>query len=356
MSLLGGVLISAEWMLMGTKPVYNSGMEQEEFKAYATDSFQELLDTSPIVDTVILYNFDLSESKEIQCVIQNNIADTHLKTMGRQLLCPIGTLKAGMYIYYHNNYWLITGRPDNNKIYEKSTLSLCQYKLRWQNAKGEIIDRWCNATSSSKYGNGESGNNIIVLTDDSLTLLLPNDDESLLLGDRSEVNQRRIFIDKKQFPTKVYKITREDDILYDYGESGGIISFIAKKTELNTEVDNQELRICNYILPTPPPQPEDPDETATLFSTISGNKTLKVGFPRTYSVIFMDKNGIELSDVDFTWNIASSFNDKIISATDGNSITLQIDNEDYIGEQIALQIIVNNIVNSEAAVTVAGQY
>ena len=183
-----------EWYMTGYSPNNVGGFESDAITDYAQSNFNDVMETT-FSDTVILCNYDLSEQKTIQCVIQGNTADTRLKTMERQILCPIGILKAGMYILYHGNYWLITGRPDNNKSYEKCTLDLCQYKLRWQNAKGEIIDRWCNATSSSKYGNGETGNNVIVLTDDSLTLLLPNDDESLLLGDMAEVNQRRVFID-----------------------------------------------------------------------------------------------------------------------------------------------------------------
>ena len=46
---------------------------------------------------------------------------------------------AGMYIFYENRYWLITGYPSYNGIYEKAVMQLCQYKLRWQNAKGEIM-------------------------------------------------------------------------------------------------------------------------------------------------------------------------------------------------------------------------
>ena len=67
----------------------------------------------------------------------------------RTVLFKRGTIKTGMYVYFENRYWLVDGYPGNNGVFEKVTMVLCQYKLRWQNAAGEIIERWCNETSTS---------------------------------------------------------------------------------------------------------------------------------------------------------------------------------------------------------------
>ena len=157
-----------------------------------------------------------------------------------------------------------------------------------------------------------------------------------------------------------YKLTRPDNVSADYGI--GCTYYIFTLDQRNDETDKKvtledgtEVWIANYITPTTPSQPENPDETVDLItSTISGNTSLKVGFPRTYSVIFMDKNNNEVSDVDFSWNIVSDFNDDITSTIDGKNISLQVDNEDYVDEQIVLQIIVDSAVNSELTITVIG--
>ena len=153
-----------EWYLLTsqTRPNSIGGYENEAFEDFKDDAFLEAIQTN-IGETVILYNHDLSQKREIRCIIQANMADTLLKSLERIILAPIGTLKAGMYIFYENVYWLITGYPGNNGIYEKATLVLCQYKLKWQLDNGRIIERYANFTSASKYDIGENGNQTITL-------------------------------------------------------------------------------------------------------------------------------------------------------------------------------------------------
>ena len=240
-----------EWYLMDNyKPNAVSGFEGDVLTDFAQSNYADLL-TTAISDTVLLYDSSLSNCKEVKCLIQGNTADTQLKSMERTGLFPIGTVKAGMYVFFDGAFWLITGYPGNNKSYEKATLILCQYKLKWQNADGIIVERWINASSGSKYDIGESETKTITLASDNLILLMPVDEETLNL------DGKRVFIDKRPVPTKVYKITRSDDVLFDYGIHGGILSFITDRKELNANTDNQELGICDYISPTTPPEEDD---------------------------------------------------------------------------------------------------
>lgn len=341
-----------EWYLTTPKPNIVSGYESDAISEYSQSNFTDVLETL-FSDTVLLYNNTLTESKEIQCVIQGNSADTQLKSMERVGLFPIGTVKAGMYIFFENRYWLITGYPSNNKSYEKAVMQLCQYKLRWQNAKGEIIERYIALSSASKYDIGETGNSTIVLTSDNLTLLFPNDEESL------NVYGKRVFIDKRTPPEKVYKITRSDDVLYDFGEHGGVLAFIADKTELNTTTDRQDVGICDYIEvsddteepsdPTIPP--ENPDEMTDLRAVISGNKNLKVGFSRTYTTTITDVDGNAVEwDNTYSWNVVSDF--EVGQEIDDNTIKLLVEDEDCVDGLILLQLIHNSTVVSEIEITV----
>ena len=326
-----------EWYLMNNhNPNTTSGYEGDTLSDFAESNFNDVLETT-FSDTVLLYNSDMTECQEIQCVIQGNSADTQLKSMERVGLFSIGTVKAGMYIFFDNMYWLITGYPSSNKSYEKATLVLCQYKLKWQNANGDIVERWINASSGSKYDVGESETKTITLASDNLILLIPDDEETINL------DGKRVFIDKRPVPTKVYKITRSDDILFDYGVHGGILSFITDRKELNEATDNQELGICDYISPTTPS--ENDDETTILSNnitgTISGNKTLKIGFERTYTANLVDEDGnvVEWSD-DFSWNIADNID--VTSTENSNQIELLVEDEDLIDETFVLQVIRTN--------------
>ena len=253
-----------EWYLTNPKPNITSGYENDALSEYAQDNFTDVLETT-FSDTALLFNYSLSESKEIKCIIQGNIANTQLKSMERTILVPIGTLHSGDYVFFEDEYWIVDGRPGNNKSYEKATLKECQYKLRWQKDDGTIIERWVYLTSSSKYDVGENGNNTIVLTSNNYLITIPNDEDSMTL------DGKRVFIDLSDIPEKVFKITRNDDVLFAHGSHGGTLNLIADKTEFNKETDNQELRLCDYIdssSPTPPSEPTTPDETEDLSASI----------------------------------------------------------------------------------------
>lgn len=339
--------MAKEWYLMNqtTRPNITGGFENDGFLDYKEDAFAESLETD-IASTVILYSSDLSTAQQIRCIIQGNTSDTQLKSLERIGLFIRGTVKAGMYIFYENRYWLITGYPGTNGIYEKATMILCQYKLRWQNSSGDIIERWVNGTSASKYDVGESGNNVVTLSSNTFTLLLPDDNETL------ELDGKRVFIDKHKPPAKVYKVTRSDDILYDYGdEHGGVLSFIADKKKLNLNTDNQELGICDYHSPPVSPTPPIPDETTDLTVSISGGTTLRCVRAKNWTVKFVDKDGNEVEDCDFKWNVVSDF--KITQMVSGQKIQLRVDDEDCIDSSFLLQVIdVNDVVMSEVEITV----
>lgn len=322
-----------EWYLMNNhKPNTTSGYEGDILTDFAQSNFNDVLETT-FSDTVLLYNSDMTECQEIQCVIQGNSADTQLKSMERVGLFSIGTVKAGMYIFFDNMYWIITGYPSSNKSYEKATLVLCQYKLKWQNANGDIIERWINASSGSKYDIGESETKTITLASDNLILLIPDDEETINL------DGKRVFIDKRPVPTKVYKITRSDDILFDYGVHGGILSFITDRKELNEATDNQELGICDYISPTIPP--EEDDETTILngsiAGTISGGEVLKVGFERIYKAILTNGNKEPIAwDDNYYWNIYPTSKVELNIADD--TVTILAEDEELIGQTISIEV------------------
>ena len=338
-----------EWYLIDRPSTTSGGYENEALNDYREDAMYDMLETE-LASTVILHNYDLSESTEIRCIVQGNSADTQLKSMERIGLFVRGTVKAGMYIFYENRYWLITGYPSYNGIYEKAVMQLCQYKLRWQNAKGEIIERFGNFSSSSKYDMGETGNSTITLTSDNLMILLPNDDESL------DLDGKRVFIDKREVnPTKVYKITRTDSVLYDFGEEhGGILSFIADKTELNTTTDRQDLGLCNYIevSDSPSTPTQNPNETADLRVSIDGKETIRCGVERTYDALFTDLDGNAVEDVNFSWNVVSDFT--VEQSINDNKIKLKVDDDSFIDESFILQLLIDGTVKTELEITVIG--
>lgn len=340
-----------EWYLATPRPNITSGYENDAIKEYAQQNFEDVLETI-FSDTVTLFNSSLTESKEIQCVIQGNTADTQLKSMERSILAPIGTIHSGDYVYFEDEYWIIDGRPGNNKSYEKATLKECQYKLRWQKDDGTIVERWANLSSSANDV-GESGNNTIILSSGTLSIIIPHD------ADGMTIENKRVFIDTSDHPTKVFKITCNHNALYVHGNHGATLKLVADKTELNMDTDNPALRICDYIekidvsssLPS-----SAPDQPPTLNAVISGIKNLKVGFSRTYTVNFTDENNreVDCNEVDFQWNVISDF--EVNQTINKQTIQLFIEDENYIGSTLILQVVVHNMVAAEINVSVTGAF
>lgn len=246
-------------------------------------------------------------------------------------------VKVGDYIHdtKDDTYWLVYNSFNVNDVHYEGKMIQCNYLLKWQLADGTIIERWANIVSASKYDVGENGNRTIVLSSNNYTVLIGYCEEGF------ELEEKRVFIDLKPTnPTKVFKITRSDDVLYNSGNMGSLLCFIADKVEFNSEVDNQELLICDYIKPSTSPLPQSPSNEMTILNTIiSGKPILKNSYRRTYSVNFIDKNEktINWQDVSFSWNIISDFS--IEQKIYDNKIDLFVDNEDYIGNSFLLEVL-----------------
>ena len=264
-------------------------------------------------------------------------------------------VKIGDYIHdtKDDTYWLVYTAFNVNDIEYTGKLIQCNYLLRWQLSDGKIVQRWANIVSASKYDTGENGNSTIVLSSNNFTILMGYCDEAL------ELEEKRVFIDiRKDNPKKVFKITRGDDVLYNAGNMGMLLSFIADKTEFNKEKDNQELRICDYIDSSPstptPPKPSNPDETAVLSAKISGNTNLRIGVTRTYTVTLSDKEGnaVQWNDTKYSWNVISDFD--VRQTVTENKISLTVEDEDFIDSSFLLQVIKLNdsSVLSEIEITV----
>lgn len=246
-------------------------------------------------------------------------------------------VKIGDYIHdtKDDTYWLVYTSFNVNDIEYTGKLIQCNYLLRWQLSDGKIVQRWTNIVSASKYDTGENGNSTIVLSSNNFTILMGYCDEAL------ELEEKRVFIDIRKVPKKVFKITRGDDVLYNAGNIGALLSFIADKTEFNKEKDNQELRLCDYIdsSPTPPPPPSTPDETEDLSATISGTTNLRIGVTRTYTAILSDKDGnaVQWDDTKYGWNVASDFD--VNQSVTENKISLTVEDEDFIDSSFILSVI-----------------
>lgn len=265
-------------------------------------------------------------------------------------------IKIGDYIHdtKDDTYWLVYNSFNVNDVHYEGKLIQCNYPLKWQLSNGKVVERWANIVSASKYDTGETGNATIVLSSNNFTVLIGFCEEGY------ELEGKRVFIDKRNInPEKVFKMTRGDDVLFDSGNMGSLLNFIADKTEFNKDKDRPDLKLCNYIeidddtnTDSSDDHPSNPNETTDLMVVIDGKETIRCGVERAYAALFTDLYGNVVEDVSFSWNVVSDFTVK--QSVDGNKIELKVDDDSFIDESFILQLLVDGIVKTELEITVIG--
>ena len=268
---------------------------------------------------------------------------------------PDQKILAGDYVEWADSMWLVLNADSDDEVYTDGNLRQCQHCIYWQKSDGTIVSRYAYTENASAYNNGESGNNIITLQSNQFMVYLPYDEETADLD-----NGKRIHMSRSDKKCKPYDLTRPDDISYGFGEKG-ILNIIFTQTQYNPETDKlitlkngTKTWICDYIPPSTPLPPSD--ETTVLCAIISGNTNLKIGFSRTYTVNFSDKNGNEINwnDVNFKWSIESNFDTNLIIQTaKENKIELFTDNDNCIGNSFILSVIKDSVTLSQVKISIS---
>ena len=267
---------------------------------------------------------------------------------------PDQTVLAGDYVEWANSVWLVLNADCDDEVYTDGNLRQCQHKIFWQKADGTVVSRYAYTENASAYNNGEKENNTITLQSNQFMVYLPYDDETAELD-----NGKRVHMSRSNIKCKPYELTRPDDITYGFGKKG-VLNIIFTQTQYNpdkdklvTLEDGTQVWICDYIpISSPTPPTSNPDETADLSAEISSNGNLKVGFYRTYTAKFTDKNG-DAIDVDasrITWNVDSSF--AVEKVEFGNKIKLKVSDDYLVGKTFKLECIVDGTVVGSIEITV----
>lgn len=268
---------------------------------------------------------------------------------------PDQEINIGDYVEFANSYWLVMTCDYDDEVYRDGKLYQCNYLLKWQNEKGEIVERWAVILSASKYNDGTEGNNYITLGSDQLSIAIPLDEESLKL---KKSMSKKFFIDNNKDNPTAYELTGTGNVPDTYN-GHGVTSWIVKECAYSPTEDDLKYGVCNYVdysSPTPS-EPTTPDETEDLFGAISGTKNIKVNIPATYTAIIYDSEGNETAwdDTINAWRIVSDF--EVKAEINGNKITITVD-EDYVDSSFILRTVKssNDSILAEITIDVVGLY
>ena len=237
---------------------------------------------------------------------------------------------------------------------KKIVATLCTFKLRWQNSLGKMIERWLAPTNITNSMSGTEENSTLTMGDNYYYFYIPTDNETKKL--KRDMRFPIDFDDATE--PEIYSLDNKKIIGSNYQSSnkGGNLLLTVSLDTFNKDKDKQvtledgaKVWIADYISPTP----IEPSIPTDINATISGRTTLNVGYSRTYSVLFKDSDGNILSDVVYSWNLFSLFNDKITSTETDGKITLTINDQTLIGQTFKLQVIVDGNVLSEITIQVS---
>ena len=240
-------------------------------------------------------------------------------------------IEVGDYVYDESDssYWICTEAFNIANIHYEGRLTLCNWFLRWQRSDGTILEYPCQDMNATQYNSGESGNKYMTLGSSQHVEIVQATEDTLALA-----SPQRFYIDRgNKIP---YVVTQNDSTTYNCGKG---ICLITVMQDVNREgVDRPDLGICDYISPA---LPEDDDETTVLngeiVGEIQGNKTLKIGFERTYKAILTNKFGepIVWTD-DFYWNVYPA--SKVKLNIEDDKLYVLAEDEGLIGQSISVEI------------------
>jgi hypothetical protein len=359
--------MSTEWYLM--KPPYSqtSGFEEDAMD-FAQDAFEEVLD-SPIAIMVEYCNADLSICSPIKAIIQNKVQDTKLNAFTRHLLVPVGSCKAGYYIKYKNRYWLIVGLVDDNSMYEKAVLKLCNWKLAWINQEGKIIERWSNIESASQYNNGQTDNRFFTIRTDQLLICMPDDDECLLLDSgkrfiidkRIKVYERNIGDDVSSvtsYKVITYQLTRNDSVLYNYIDSGHYEILVTQDEQHNGDGFYRIGENGYWLCPEAEHEeeihdiPSGDDEEIVSQKIVCDEAKIYLGLGSgEFTAVFYDAEG-HIIEGEAHWTIVCDFKDKLQVDYINNTILISVN--DYALLNKSFELFLNNDEETKLTIQIVG--
>ena len=209
--------MAKSWYLMN-RPLFNSGLEKEEFENYSQDGFSELLE-SFISSDIEVYNQNIILLQSLKAIVQNVTADAESSSFIRQILIPIGNLKTGYYVKYNGSFWLIKDIVDNNGVYEKAIMFFCNYKINFiSDISGEVVSYPVHMKNATQYNSGETAREQETIGSSKFLIFIPYNQETIKID-----HGKRFLIDKNHDDPTAFEITQVDTISHNFDDDFAVV-------------------------------------------------------------------------------------------------------------------------------------
>lgn len=267
--------------------------------------------------------------------------------------------KLGDYVIWNNQVWLVNMLDTDSKTWESGYMQLCTILLRFQDAIGNIIERWACINDFANSNGGISESDKMSIPDSKYNLWLPVDTDTKHL---KREQRFAISIDEYKDPD-IYKLTGIDfkSKDYSYFNKGHIMGLtlsydlLNKDTDKYIELPNKNfVWICDYFEPLDNKETEDssqsPSSSFYQFKYI-GNPTIRCGgSSKIFSIIPKD---ILSDDINITWKIRNLIDGIKVINEQNNSIEIKIEeNEKLLGTVFTIVAYLDNTIVAELDVKI----
>ena len=140
-----------------------------------------------------------------------------------------------------DEYLICTEAFDIDGINYEGKFTLCNWILKWQDKKGNILEYPCHDMNSTQYNSGEQFNSNFTIESSQHMLTLPYDENTVELS-----TPQRFYLDKAKINPTTYIVTQNDTTSYNYGKKG-LVKVTVFASPSNSDTDDPDLGICDYI-------------------------------------------------------------------------------------------------------------
>lgn len=219
------------------------------------------------------------------------------------------TIGYGDYVIWNGTHWIVSERDYDDEIYIRGKITQCNYFLRWQNEKKEIVGRWAVIETVTRYNNGVFEGKFIDNIQSTISAMIGCDDETMKLK-----RDFRFLADIYSEEPYAFKITQRDVLSKYYGDSG-LITWALTQEGFNPETDNTELMIADYKDPGTPAEIIGADH---IYASRSATYTSPLTNP-DWSLTDAPAEWIQSKNGDCVITIPSDLSliGKVITLTDG---------------------------------------
>lgn len=232
-----------------------------------------------------------------------------------------------------DEYLLCTESFNVDGVHWRGKFSLCNWKLKWQNKDGDILEYPCVDINPTQYNSGEQASAKMTIGSSQHIATLPYDENTIAIK-----SPQRFFLDRDTETPTSFIVTQNDNTSMFFGKKG-LVKITMLECERNNDTDRPDLGVCDYFekdeLKT-----NNADEKNVIRSVISyKTTTIKSGGSKQKFVgTFVDENGEEIDGISTNWEIICDFADSLIVDEEGNSLTIGVDDDSLIDEEFKLTL------------------